>query len=750
MKDAPKSVDRQHHGSSLLSIFWISTLGLYFELLLIRWIGTEIRIFAYLQNTVLVVCFLGLGIGCFTAREAISVRQIVVMTLLLVALLTIPQSRKGLASASDLLSTLGDINMWGFTMTEGPVQTTFAVVLGLLITFFVMLLIVQALIPIGRLLGRLMDDHPRTISAYSANVAGSLAGTWLFVSIGFLSQPPVVWFSVLVLIMIPFFTRFRLAGRLDACMLAAVVILSALGVNKEGSLQTVWSPYQKLSLIDQRNTGENGNGPTDRVRVSAAHPYLIEVNNAGYQVIADLRPENVAAQPEVFAPEQAGLSQYDIPSLLHPNPARMLIVGSGSGNDVAGALRHGVEHITAVEIDPAIIEIGREYHPEQPYGSDRVHVVTDDARSFFATTDQKYDVIVFGLLDSHTTTVMTNARLDHYVYTRESLEHARDLLTDGGMICLTFAIQRAFIADRIGVQLRELFDQEPIVFQADANAYGWGGAIFVAGDVETAKSRINGNERFARLVAQWRSELPLPFTWSTTVTTDDWPYIYLEKPTLPPLYLLLAGLTLILVVYLQRVAKVQAPLDVRRWRRSDWHFAFLGAAFLLLEVQNISKSYVVLGSTWMVNAVIISGVLAMILLANLIAAKWPAIPLTPVYVLLCGTALGLYFLDLAQFAFLPYALKAVIVGGLTTLPMLFSGIVFIKVFAITPSKHVALGANLIGALAGAMLQSLSFLFGIKALLLLVFGFYVLAMMTKPVARIAASADRSPSTSIITE
>ena len=34
------------------SLFLISALGLFLEMMLIRWIGTEIRIFAYLQNTV--------------------------------------------------------------------------------------------------------------------------------------------------------------------------------------------------------------------------------------------------------------------------------------------------------------------------------------------------------------------------------------------------------------------------------------------------------------------------------------------------------------------------------------------------------------------------------------------------------------------------------------------------------------------------------------------------------------------------
>ena len=117
-----------------------------------------------------------------------------------------------------------------------------------------------------------------------------------------------------------------------------------------------------------------------------------------------------------------GLSQYDLPYLLHPAATSALIVGAGTGNDAAGALRHGVETITAVEIDPAIIALGRRYHPEHPYDSERTKVVNDDARSFFATTGDRYEVISFGLLDSHTTTSMTNARLDHYVYTKESLQ----------------------------------------------------------------------------------------------------------------------------------------------------------------------------------------------------------------------------------------------------------------------------------------------------------------------------------------
>ena len=61
-----------------------------------------------------------------------------------------------------------------------------------------------------------------------------------------------------------------------------------------------------------------------------------------------------------------------------------------------------------------------------------------------------------------------------------------------------------------------------------------------------------------------------------------------------------------------------------------------------------------------------------------------------------------------------------------SLPMLFSGIVFVRSFAVAEDKSNALGANLIGALVGALLQSITFITGIKALLLVVAGFYLLS------------------------
>ena len=91
-------------------------------------------------------------------------------------------------------------------------------------------------------------------------------------------------------------------------------------------------------------------------------------------------------------------SSYDSPFRFADKKDRILIVGAGAGNDAAAALRNGAKWIDTVEIDPLIYS-------------------------------QKYDVIIFALLDSHTEfSGYSNMRVDNYVYTVEALREASELL----------------------------------------------------------------------------------------------------------------------------------------------------------------------------------------------------------------------------------------------------------------------------------------------------------------------------------
>ena len=208
-----------------VSIFVVSVLCLFLELMLIRWIGTEVRIFAYLQNTVLVVCFLGLGVGCFSCRQPVSFRALLLHLLILVVLFAIPQTREGLGAISEMLSAAGDLVIWQEAISTSTVQTIIFVVLGLTMTYCLMWLVWEMFVPIGRLLGRLMNDHPRTIWAYSVNVAGSLLGILLFVLLSVLDQPPFTWLVVLAVMLLFFSGRKGRQRRLDTGLLLAILVL---------------------------------------------------------------------------------------------------------------------------------------------------------------------------------------------------------------------------------------------------------------------------------------------------------------------------------------------------------------------------------------------------------------------------------------------------------------------------------------------------------------------------------------------
>src|SRR5262249_22737749 len=117
---------------------------------------------------------------------------------------------------------------------------------------------------------------------------------------------------------------------------------------------------------------------------------------------------------------------------------------------------------------------------------------------------------------------------------------------------------------------------------------------------------------------------------------------------------------------------------------------------------------------------------------NCLVARIASLPRQAVFGLLIVSCLAIYGIDLSTFAFLAYPVKALLVGTLTTLPMLFAGMIFIDSFAHVENKGRALGANLIGSLIGGMLQSLTFVVGIKALLLIVAGLYLSAWLARPI------------------
>src|SRR5205823_4305000 len=128
---------------------------------------------------------------------------------------------------------------------------------------------------------------------------------------------------------------------------------------------------------------------------------------------------------------------YFYPYATVPAPDNVLIIGAGTGNDVAAALAQGARHVDAVEIDPVLQRLGRDHHPARPYQDPRVSVHIDDGRAFLERTDRRYNLILLALPDSATIVTGQSAlRLENYLFTTQALGRARSLLDPGG----TFAM----------------------------------------------------------------------------------------------------------------------------------------------------------------------------------------------------------------------------------------------------------------------------------------------------------------------
>jgi hypothetical protein len=254
----------------------------------------------------------------------------------------------------------------------------------------------------------------------------------------------------------------------------------------------------------------------------------------------------------------------------------------------------------------------------------------------------------------------------------------------------------------------------------------------VAGDWERLAGHLDGQPKLRELVEGSR---PMFERWAASeieVATDDWPYLYLHGRSVPPLYVLIFALLVGLTW-----AGVRSTVDLRQ--RMQWPFFFLGAAFLLLEVSNISKSALLFGATWTVNTLAISAVLIMILCSNWVAMRRPSAALRPYYVgLFVSLALN-FVVPLDVFAALPAVPKAVLASAFLALPIFFAGLVFSTRFGRTSDTAGALASNLLGAVVGGIAECLSFVVGIHGLLVVAALLYAASLIGKVVPlRIPAS------------
>jgi SAM-dependent methyltransferase len=711
------------------NLLLVGFLVLFMELAFIRWFAANVIFLQFFTNVVLMACFLGMSCGCLAARQQrdwLAQFPMMAMRTVVAALVALAVYKSWTGLNIDVGGQVSPQEVFFGTEYRDPDVAQFTVPIEAIIaTFFI--LITLTFVGLGQVLGRAFDAYPQRLHGYVLNIVGSIAGIVAFSILSFLQTPAVVWFVVCCTGIGYLLHQRGALTRIHTVAMTIVVLavmLPPIVTSVHSGRTTYWSPYYTVEF-DKAQRG-------------------VGVDNIGHQQMI---------------PMSEGGSTYSLIHLLHKSTTGapfddVLIIGSGTGNDLAHALRFGVSRIDAVEIDPVIQSIGIRENPHQAYQDPRVIRHLDDGRHFLRTTDQKYDLVVYALVDSLVLhSGYANIRLESYLFTEEAFEDIRRVLKPGGTFVTYNFFRQGWIVERVAAMAETAFGCKPIVltfpYQKELKASEASGYSMIIGGCNPQLA-----EKFAQYPTFWMNKYPernigvdgfalqpetlpvgervdwLPIAPLTLiydrgtpeVTTDDWPFLYLKGRLIPDInirsMLLLGALGLGMVYLFLPKGEGRVVIDTKMF--------FLGAAFMLLETRAVVQLALLFGSTWLVNSMVFFTVLVLVLLGNMYVLKVQNSRVTWHYVGLLALLAAGAVIPAGEFLGDSIAFRYGLPSLLALGPMFFAAVIFASLFRDSENPDISFGSNIAGAVVGGLCESLSMLVGFRYLLVLAAIFYLLS------------------------
>jgi Spermine/spermidine synthase domain len=637
-------------------LFGLSFLMLFVELALIRWTGANVVYLSYFSNFVLLGSFLGIGLGFLRARSPVNLFPWAPVALALLILFVLVFPVEVNRAGNQLLFFTSTLKTSGL-----PTWVTLPAIF---------LAVAAVMMMIGEGVARSFVLF-RPLDAYRLDILGSIAGIVVFSALSFVNAKPLVWGVIVALV---FFFLLLQGKRIGVVQVVALLSLVAMLGGETLTSTDLWSPYYRISVSKH---GAN---------------YLVEANGIPHQVI---QPERNRF-PFYFLPYQQAV---------HNPLTNVLVIGAGTGNDVATALAEGAKHVDAVEIDPVIHDLGVRLNPSRPYQNRRVSVHINDGRTFLQQTTTKYNMILFALPDSLTLVAgQSSLRLESYLFTLQAMQKAKSDLAPGGVYAMYNYYRTSWLKDRLAGTLAAVYGHAPCSSTAQGTL---------------SMLTISANPAAVHCKQVWQRPASL-----VPPATDDHPFVYLKSDTIPGYYLLTLGM--ILLVSILSVRTVGGPL-----RRMSGYadLFFMGVAFLLLETKSIVQFALLFGTTWFVNAMVFAGVLLAVLAAveisRHITVRRPAL----LYLALLAALIAAWAVPADSLLSLSTVPRFVLAVLLAFTPILLANIIFSQRFRDTSESAVAFGANLLGAMIGGLLEYTSLIFGYRWLLVIVAVMYGLAFVT---------------------
>jgi hypothetical protein len=334
-----------------------------------------------------------------------------------------------------------------------------------------------------------------------------------------------------------------------------------------------------------------------------------------------------------------------LPFTLTPETTqKVLILGAGAGKDILMAHLAGAESITAVEINPDLVALTRDFgsYNGDIYDLPGVKTVTVDGRNYAERSTEHYDLIYANLVYSQAAAPGTSALAESYIFTREALttywdrlsENGRigfvthhgieglrllvaalDMLEDQGMT-LPEALQHVGLVSLRGdnpqtrtsvvMILRQPWTSDETTVFADAAHQRDMGVLYLPVYQELGLQGLaSGQTTLKQFIKENAAE------YNFTPTTDDNPFFYQFLPGLPGQVSDLLLISLILIgVYLSWNMFFFVRRD-HHWKRLSLapYFALLGVAFMLVEIPLIQRFGLLLGQPVLALVIVIGALL---------------------------------------------------------------------------------------------------------------------------------------------
>lgn len=678
-------------GSDQSRLIRLSFLMLFVELVLIRWSSANVMYLTNISNFVLLASFLGIGIGFLRSKSSARLFSFAPFLLAIIVIgcyhFSYNYQVKINPSTDDLIFRekffINHIYPEWFSLP------------------FIFMAVTLLMVTIADEVARVFQTFP-PLQAYRYETLGSLGGIIVFSGLSMLCPSPFCWGIVIGLLFVSLlYSRWRIKFGILALLQIMVLIGLSIPFAKETFSTTQWwSSYYKIET-----------------QVFSKNRYVVNVNGFPQQVIES------AEQREAVKPFYALPYHYRVS---HAALNNVLVIGAGTGGDVAVALAKGAKHVDAVEIDPMLYRLGKKLNPDQPYSDPRVSVFINDGRAFLQQSTMQYDMIIFALTDSlMLITGQSLLRLENYLYTVEAITTVKKHLKPDGIFTIYNYYGVNWVAQRLANTVDNVFHHVPCFTTESRNDYS--STAFAAATVLA----ISPSESALSCPAHWQpkeQQMVVPIT-------DDRPFFYLPTNTLPTGYIIMLLFVLLMSIMTLRMTKISFYSLA-----SHADLFLMGTAFLLLETKNIINFALLFGTTWVVSALVFIGVLSTLYFAIEVTHRFKVQPA----ILYVGLLLALFIAWIVPNSYLltlPIYFRFLLGTAIAFSPIFFANLIFSARFKQTQQSSQAFGANLVGAVIGGMLEYTSLVIGYHDVLILIMALYFFAMVAM---RLLQSASIQPS------